>query len=557
MNPNITFTIDGVDTSITSLDILKNSLEITAILYNDLSPATNKASFSILRSSAIIPKLLATDSRKIQVVIKDGATPIFTGFLTDSYSWDISSRGKSDVKLSAEDVGIKLLKAIWVSEGGVSTIKNDIHLCNPANPENSLVHIVATLSGVTVDAFVPTITKTVDLSVEDSKGTTYWDVLTSALKDFGYVFYFTTLGRLSLYDFKRSSITSNGFLDSSSIISDGGVAVKIQKKLRQYNQVRISWVEREVLDNERVFEDITGATAVYSCYIPLAPNAYYPSEDYSFSEYSSLDSGKELIRVNTISSQIVADAGISHEYTNMGTRIKMRFHNSGNVTSYIKKLAFYGQAVVIKSNNITIAGDGGTESYSYEAKHIRTKEDASTLANALKEYYKHCNFTYRFSSEENFKVGDIVTINENAFTGLFADVLITKKVTSDSYHTYEGHGISGFNLIEATILDRSSPANSQSRPQQGYTVQIESNNGFIFKEGESTPITLTARVFANGVEITDSLPATRFSWRRNSFYDTSEDEAWNTAHSSGYKSVSIIANSVTGRASYHCDILSE
>jgi len=89
---------------------------------------------------------------------------------------------------------------------------------------------------------------------------------------------------------------------------------------------------------------------------------------------------------------------------------------------------------------------------------------------------------------------------------------------------------------------------------EAYTVIIESSNGDVFKPNEVMTTNLKARVFNNGVEITSTLPDSAFSWRRKSFYDTSEDEAWNTAHATGYRSIDITADEVQDRATFFCDI---
>lgn len=90
-----------------------------------------------------------------------------------------------------------------------------------------------------------------------------------------------------------------------------------------------------------------------------------------------------------------------------------------------------------------------------------------------------------------------------------------------------------------------------------YDVQIESSHGTIFRRGGDVTTTLIAHVFKNGVEVTNSIPASAFKWRRVSIQDPAPpntDAAWNIAYGSGYKQVQVTTDSLWSRATYHCDI---
>lgn len=90
-----------------------------------------------------------------------------------------------------------------------------------------------------------------------------------------------------------------------------------------------------------------------------------------------------------------------------------------------------------------------------------------------------------------------------------------------------------------------------------YNVTIESTNGFVFRVGEARTTILSARVFRNGVEITDTIPSSSFSWRRVSIIGRVppfDDTTWNTEHSSGYKQIVVDIDEVSSRASFFCDV---
>lgn len=89
-----------------------------------------------------------------------------------------------------------------------------------------------------------------------------------------------------------------------------------------------------------------------------------------------------------------------------------------------------------------------------------------------------------------------------------------------------------------------------------YDVKIESTNGTIFKVGEARTTTLVARVFRNGVEVTDSIPSTMFQWTRASMipHPDYDDGAWNASHAAGYKSIVVNVDDVYARATFICRI---
>jgi hypothetical protein len=85
------------------------------------------------------------------------------------------------------------------------------------------------------------------------------------------------------------------------------------------------------------------------------------------------------------------------------------------------------------------------------------------------------------------------------------------------------------------------------------TTVLESTNGDVFKPGQSMTTTLVPRCFKNGLEITDSLPDSAFSWTRKSFYpqpSPNDDDTWNQNHAAGYRTIEVTADSIYARATY-------
>jgi phage minor structural protein len=86
-----------------------------------------------------------------------------------------------------------------------------------------------------------------------------------------------------------------------------------------------------------------------------------------------------------------------------------------------------------------------------------------------------------------------------------------------------------------------------------YKVEIFSTNGSVFKNGQINTV-LQARVYQGTEDVTDQIDASRFIWTRISS-DPAGDTAWNNAHSTGTKSITVTSADVNARATFNCAIL--
>lgn len=82
----ITFTFS--DSSTITQDYLTDSLKITEVYYNELAPADNSCSLSVVYSIALYNKLLADADNDILAVVKDktGTETLFTGYLRHTFT---------------------------------------------------------------------------------------------------------------------------------------------------------------------------------------------------------------------------------------------------------------------------------------------------------------------------------------------------------------------------------------------------------------------------------------------------------------------------------------
>jgi hypothetical protein len=121
---------------------------------------------------------------------------------------------------------------------------------------------------------------------------------------------------------------------------------------------------------------------------------------------------------------------------------------------------------------------------------------------------------------------------------------ITLRVTTTQYS-------SDMQYMNQQINDTKNQLNTVAQ-QVPFYLQILSSNGSVFKNGQVST-TLTAKVYNGTSDVTDTIDASKFTWTRISS-DSSGDASWNSAHSSGTKSITITPSDVNIRAVFQCEI---
>ena len=449
--------------------VMKDSIFIDESLFNDkdLKPTTNKASFTLSRDCPYIDELFAW-ADDVPITISLDGVPAFTGYLTDDHSLSIGTTGAKEVKIDAEDPGIRKLKVSWVSTDTLSTIFNGIKVCDPADITHSFVHILAALAGVNL-ATMPTISSPLYFTVKDSDSKDYWGVLTDVLFDNKHVFYFNPAGELALYSFATLTGTPTQAISTSAevLAKNGDDGIKITKRLLTFKQVDVKFKEAETLAVATIYRDTTGQTAINDCNIELAGGAYYPStcdaSTYAFFDYF-LEDGRKILSVGSATPDFVVDSGITAEYLNIGLSARVRFLNTLGITADIRKLKVAGTNVVaVKAESKVIAGESSKFKKEYEAKYITSKTAAAELANLLYFFYKNSSSTYKWRSYmgtlypsatlfpettlypmgDLIALGEIVNLKDPLFTSLDVNTAVVKRKYRLGYYgaDYEGVGI--------------------------------------------------------------------------------------------------------------------
>ena len=141
--------------------------------------------------------------------------------------------------------------------------------------------------------------------------------------------------------------------------------------------------------------------------------------------------------------------------------------------------------------------------------------------------------------------------------GFTADMIVTGFLSADRI---EAHTITTNHLASdvGQSLDLSSNTSIRLSVEQamedtvGYRIELQSDRGDVLSEYVSST-TLRARVWLGSKEVTDEIPATRFSWSRMSADDVA-DRLWNAEHT-GVKQITLTTADVYFSATYSCAVL--
>lgn len=157
------------------------------------------------------------------------------------------------------------------------------------------------------------------------------------------------------------------------------------------------------------------------------------------------------------------------------------------------------------------------------------------------------------------RLGDWVTISDWTFE---PPIVIKGKVMklerSYTDPTQDKVDLGRYKKLEITVpaalqkLQDKINQNEEKWNASSYKLEVISTNGLIFKEGNISTV-LEARVYQDGTDITDTINAAHFKWSRVS-NDADGDQAWNTEHFGGTKTIQITSDDVRQRATFFCDL---
>lgn len=446
-------------------EVVKDSIKIQWQLLKDLYSSSSKCTLSVTKGTPTTWILSKNDN--IKAVLEEDSKTLFTGYLSDKYKWTIKDGGATSLNITIEDIGTKLLSKAYAESNG-----NGVLLKDKATP---IIKSICTKAGIVYN----TTNEAIDIDIIKflDAGTICRDVLRDLVYECGYAYYFNEEGKLTLYKLAVGDSTKT--LDKDDLYVVGGTAISLSKSLQQYRQSNISYTNLSTRSNTLVYQDISGRDSEHpNCYIELAGGYAYPSnieisghtDDQltSVIEASDLDKGSEIVYIDNLKSQFNAiGSSITSSITKKSPKtIAVLIKNNGSISAIINQLQATADICYVKSQDKVIAGlseSGDDKIYEYDCDYIHDKSSAESLASLTASYYKHCNYEYVFYSKEDLDLGQIVTINDNVYSGLNAKVIVYKKESTQhingvGIYKYTGINCSSFAIIPTTSTDPIEPS---------------------------------------------------------------------------------------------------
>ena len=162
-----------------------------------------------------------------------------------------------------------------------------------------------------------------------------------------------------------------------------------------------------------------------------------------------------------------------------------------------------------------------------------------------------------FAREATVQALNAVDITGNTYLRLLVDSkadqssvdALAERVSSAELRLTDDSIVS---IVTSSQVYREQQAQIHSEIEEaiGYRLEIISDTVFLTETVRNT--TLRAQVWRGTEDVTDSIEARRFSWKRTS-NDAMADQIWNANHT-GMKSVTISATEVLKQASFRCEL---
>ena len=387
---------------------------------------------------------------------------------------------------------------------------------------------------------------------------------------------FTMAVRLAVEVGKLSNTQSQQIIDQNNIEADFVLAMGDLLRDGYWNDDNYIKGQEQYLYNDAldVMKEVSKPTVKYTVSLAVMSEAmgYLPDEVEINSKVRIYDPELDIndtVYVDKIERYIDRKDQGSVEITNEEVNISASFDSIFSRITSVANLIEQKQTLFERAEAITSSGTLATERLNGAINLLSTK-----LSSSVSSWYTDDRGNIIFESADGSSAmqlcGDGWMIadgkkedgNWNWRTaasgrGIVADAIYTGYLSADRI---EAGTITASKLASdvGKSLDLSSNTSVKISVSDSvnslmtYQLMIQASNGLFFSD-EITETTLTAKVYANGEDKTETYEASAFSWYRNAGDETA-DAAWNEAHT-GMKSVTLGADDLGGSgAVFECRI---
>ena len=500
--------------TVTASSIVMHSISIEQELLSGLKPASDRMHIQIKNGTSSIEDIIATNG-DIKAILYENTDPLFTGYLTTNFDWELTETGEMALDITLEDVGTRLL--------GKAFRKTGKHLFNCT--ADAAIREICKTAGIKVSKNCKILESKITATVDSGK--TCKDLLTDILYELGHIYYFDAVGELCLYEVNCTSTSGIPKLNSSKLYAVGGNAVTLKKNIRQYRSARITYSAIGTAKNYLVYRNTSGKDQGHPyCNLALAPGEHFDGiEVYSPAEWSAAQAetlrdpalleacnaaseteivgSREIISISNVRKVFSATSGyVQCSITEAGgPYLKIHATNTGSLPYNITRMDASADIIYVKDMNIVRTDTDVLDSemadnvINEELVYIHDKNLAQRHANLVTAFNRFCNARYSFYSKEDISAGDIVKISDDLHTGLVVDVLITRKVMTDQsdINEYEAAAISTFDLDADAHFQSIGKGQNDSSGQNGINVATLQ----LFARSETRPAAVSTEIYYN------------------------------------------------------------
>ena len=448
-------------------ELVRGSFQFKEQRLNGLKSSSDQVTLQIRARCSSTEDIIATDG-DIKAVLKDGDTPLFTGYVSTRFSWSVTANGEQAINITLESVGTRLFDNAFIETG------KHFFDCSAS----AAIYTVLAPLGISIRSgderlVLQNVKKVVEA------GETCRQILDQLLYECNAVYYFNAVGEFCIWQITADTTGAQTY-DSDNLMMVGKKVVSLSKQLRTYKGARVAYDELAQASNYLIYRNTTGqGSGVPYCNLVLAPGYYWDGAEMftpaewsaatadtfreptligavnAASESSIVGSG-EIVNISNLTQRVDKNAAITFSAEIVGgPYFKMLAHNtSGSYSAAITRLDLSADITYVKSHGVIRTQiDGSSDNKTTleeELSWIHDKDNASLHANLLAQYHKSAGAAYTFYTKENIVLGSVIKIHDNVYSGLNVYVLVTARQSTDKddVYTYTAVGISSFDLSE-------------------------------------------------------------------------------------------------------------
>lgn len=436
----------------------------------------NKCNFKLKYDATIISKLL-TNPDTIDVTITKNGSAWFAGFVPPNLALaagDYANGGEIEVWEYSHRLKEKL---------NTTQALDSYYVFYKADTDWSIIHQLLFdfgYSAADIDSSAPDILEYVDYFYEDIEDKTYFEIINTLLFEMGYVMEFTLDGKYSHAPWIVDSVTIAGTIDDDDQTTSP--AFSIDRTYTHEKAVEVVFSELEELNN----------VALYGEHVPIQTNGepegisllawqFFPARGAVETIYQKYVSKFVQAALENYDAQLIyADNQVVRYSADDGIRIdtenhyplksQVVFENNSGLTQKLYYFDIWGDAVVRarerKARSEILSGT--TRVKKYVSLYVFDEDQASKLAQGIRNALEYADFTYKFGSENEYDLGGIYTL-QNTTYAVDTTVIITEKVeVTESYkYEYKAVGITEYTTATATLTTIFAAALDQTFYQGG------------------------------------------------------------------------------------------